>query len=101
MGEVAIFPCVCDVNVGMRVCTDWRWWLVVLEGVVVVISECSPHTAASSRKRRCVNVCALTCRCLHHILIAGDVVRAPCGVMHGKTSPVFHINEGLMEGLPK
>jgi anthranilate synthase component 2 len=32
---------------------------------------------------------------------AGDVVRAPSGVMHGKTSPVFHINEGLMEGLDK
>jgi anthranilate synthase component 2 len=32
---------------------------------------------------------------------AGDVVRAPCGVMHGKTSPVFHINEGLLEGLDR
>ncbi len=32
---------------------------------------------------------------------AGDVVRAPSGVMHGKTSPVFHTNEGLLEGLPK
>jgi hypothetical protein len=32
---------------------------------------------------------------------AGDVVRAPSGVMHGKTSPVFHTNEGLLEGLDK
>uniref|UniRef100_A0A7S3QJU2 anthranilate synthase n=1 Tax=Dunaliella tertiolecta TaxID=3047 RepID=A0A7S3QJU2_DUNTE len=30
----------------------------------------------------------------------GDVVRAPCGVMHGKTSPVFHTNVGVLEGLP-
>eukprot|EP00983_Pelagomonas_calceolata_P060986 1146614-Pelagomonas_calceolata.AAC.3 len=33
-------------------------------------------------------------------ILAGDVVRAPCGVMHGKTSPVFHTNVGVLEGLP-
>ncbi|KAG2447499.1 hypothetical protein HYH02_007425 [Chlamydomonas schloesseri] len=42
--------------------------------------------------------------CMGHQCIGeafgGDVVRAPCGVMHGKTSPVFHTNEGLLEGLP-
>lgn len=32
---------------------------------------------------------------------SGDVVRAPSGVMHGKTSPVFHTNIGLLEGLDK
>ncbi|KAG2493771.1 hypothetical protein HYH03_007992 [Edaphochlamys debaryana] len=42
--------------------------------------------------------------CMGHQCIGeafgGDVVRAPSGVMHGKTSPVFHTNEGLLEGLP-
>eukprot|EP00878_Enallax_costatus_P005266 GHUV01005533.1.p1 GENE.GHUV01005533.1~~GHUV01005533.1.p1 ORF type:complete len:242 (+),score=53.92 GHUV01005533.1:80-805(+) len=41
--------------------------------------------------------------CMGHQCIGeafgGDVVRAPCGVMHGKTSPVFHTNEGILEGL--
>lgn len=32
-------------------------------------------------------------------VFGGDVVRAPSGVMHGKTSPVWHSNVGLMEGL--
>jgi hypothetical protein len=31
----------------------------------------------------------------------GDVVRAPSGVMHGKTSPVHHTNVGILEGLEK
>jgi anthranilate synthase component 2 len=43
--------------------------------------------------------------CMGHQCIGeafgGDVVRAPSGVMHGKTSPVYHTNIGLMEGLPK
>ncbi len=43
------------------------------------------------------NSCVFLCLLPH----AGDVVRAPCGVMHGKTSPVFHTNVGLLEGLPK
>jgi anthranilate/para-aminobenzoate synthase component II len=34
-------------------------------------------------------------------LFAGDVVRAPCGVMHGKTSPVFHTDKGVLQGLEK
>ncbi|GIL76406.1 hypothetical protein Vretimale_5962 [Volvox reticuliferus] len=42
--------------------------------------------------------------CMGHQCIGeafgGDVVRAPCGVMHGKTSPVFHTNVGVLEGLP-
>ncbi|KAJ9514648.1 hypothetical protein QJQ45_028356 [Haematococcus lacustris] len=42
--------------------------------------------------------------CMGHQCIGeafgGDVVRAPGGVMHGKTSPVFHNNQGLLEGLP-
>ncbi|KAI7840842.1 hypothetical protein COHA_005488 [Chlorella ohadii] len=41
--------------------------------------------------------------CMGHQCIGqvfgGNVVRAPCGVMHGKTSPVFHTNTGLLEGL--
>lgn len=41
-----------------------------------------------------------TCHVLN-VWSAGDVVRAPCGVMHGKTSPVFHTNVGVLEGLPK
>lgn len=32
-------------------------------------------------------------------VFGGHVVRAPTGVMHGKTSPVFHTNQGLLEGL--
>lgn len=35
------------------------------------------------------------------VCCAGDVVRAPCGVMHGKTSPVTHTNKGVLEGLEK
>jgi anthranilate synthase component 2 len=31
----------------------------------------------------------------------GNVVRAPSGVMHGKTSPVHHTGVGLLEGLEK
>ena len=41
--------------------------------------------------------------CMGHQCIGqvfgGDVVRAPSGVMHGKTSPVWHTNTGLLEGL--
>jgi len=33
-------------------------------------------------------------------VFSGSVIRAPCGVMHGKTSPVFHNGEGLFAGLP-
>jgi hypothetical protein len=36
-----------------------------------------------------------------HPRTTGDVVRAPTGVMHGKTSPVFHTNAGILEGLEK
>ena len=36
---------------------------------------------------------------------AGNIVRAPNGVMHGKTSPVFHNDTdssyGLLAGLPR
>ena len=34
-------------------------------------------------------------------VVGGDVVRAPGGVMHGKTSPVFHTgaSDGLLAGL--
>ncbi|CAG9467032.1 unnamed protein product [Pedinophyceae sp. YPF-701] len=42
--------------------------------------------------------------CMGHQCIGqafgGKVVRAPCGVMHGKVSPVTHTNVGLLEGLP-
>ena len=31
----------------------------------------------------------------------GDVIRAPSGLMHGKTSPVFHTNVGILEGMDK
>lgn len=38
--------------------------------------------------------------CMGHQCIGqvfgGEVVRAPSGVMHGKTSPVHHTNKGLM-----
>ncbi|DBA91704.1 TPA: Ankyrin repeat and SOCS box protein 2 [Trebouxia sp. C0004] len=41
--------------------------------------------------------------CMGHQCIGqvfgGDVVRAPSGVMHGKTSPVHHKNSGLLKGL--
>ncbi|PSC67532.1 anthranilate synthase component II [Micractinium conductrix] len=41
--------------------------------------------------------------CMGHQCIGqvfgGNVVRAPSGVMHGKTSPVWHTNTGLVEGL--
>jgi len=39
--------------------------------------------------------------CMGHQCIGqvfgGDVVRAPSGVMHGKTSPVHHKNSGLLK----
>uniref|UniRef100_A0A061RR11 anthranilate synthase n=1 Tax=Tetraselmis sp. GSL018 TaxID=582737 RepID=A0A061RR11_9CHLO len=42
--------------------------------------------------------------CMGHQCIGqvfgADVVRAPCGVMHGKSSPVFHKDIGVLEGLP-
>lgn len=42
--------------------------------------------------------------CMGHQCIGrafgGDVVRAPGGVMHGKTSPVVHDGVGLLKGLP-
>lgn len=41
--------------------------------------------------------------CMGHQCIGqvfgGRVIRAPSGVMHGKTSPVFHTNTGLLQGL--
>lgn len=41
--------------------------------------------------------------CMGHQCIGeafgGDVVRAPTGVMHGKTSPVFHTDVGILNGL--
>ena len=33
-------------------------------------------------------------------VFSGQVIRAPCGVMHGKTSAVYHTNEGVLRGLP-
>lgn len=40
--------------------------------------------------------------CMGHQCIGqvfgGKVVRAPTGVMHGKTSPVFHTDVGIMKG---
>ena len=30
-------------------------------------------------------------------VFGGRVVRAPCGVMHGKTSPIHHTGVGLMQ----
>jgi anthranilate/para-aminobenzoate synthase component II len=39
--------------------------------------------------------------CMGHQCIGevfgGNVVRAPCGVMHGKASPVHHNNTGLLQ----
>ena len=32
-------------------------------------------------------------------VFGGAVIRAPSGVMHGKSSPVWHKNVGLVEGL--
>ena len=41
--------------------------------------------------------------CMGHQCIGqvfgGKIIRAPCGVMHGKTSLVYHTNEGLLKGL--
>lgn len=42
--------------------------------------------------------------CMGHQCIGqvfgGNVIRAPSGVMHGKASPVWHTNVGLVAGLP-
>ncbi|GMH42831.1 hypothetical protein BSKO_10750 [Bryopsis sp. KO-2023] len=42
--------------------------------------------------------------CMGHQCIGqvfgGSVIRAPCGVMHGKTSLVHHKGRGVMKGLP-
>eukprot|EP00898_Chlorokybus_atmophyticus_P004527 jgi/Chlat1/5075/Chrsp33S05066 len=42
--------------------------------------------------------------CMGHQCIGqvfgGQIVRAPTGLMHGKTSPVFHNNVGILEGMP-
>ncbi len=38
--------------------------------------------------------------CIAHVR-AGDVVRAPTGLMHGKTSLVYHTNIGILEGMEK
>ena len=41
--------------------------------------------------------------CMGHQCIGqtfgGAVIRAPCGVMHGKVSPVFHDDTGVLKGL--
>eukprot|EP00955_Chlamydomonas_euryale_P043266 352544-Chlamydomonas_euryale.AAC.13 len=41
--------------------------------------------------------------CMGHQCIGeafgGDVIRAPCGLMHGKTSPVLHSNVGILENM--
>jgi anthranilate synthase component 2 len=41
--------------------------------------------------------------CMGHQCIGqvfgGDIIRAPSGVMHGKSSPVWHTNVGLVAGL--
>ncbi len=41
--------------------------------------------------------------CMGHQCIGqvfgGKIIRAKCGVMHGKTSPVFHTDEGVLKGL--
>ena len=41
--------------------------------------------------------------CMGHQCIGqvfgGKIVRAPCGVMHGKTSPVTHLDKGILQGL--
>ena len=41
--------------------------------------------------------------CMGHQCIGqtfgGSVIRAPCGVMHGKVSPVFHDDMGVLKGL--
>eukprot|EP00798_Chlamydomonas_sp_ICE-L_P027093 gene27092-2317_t len=41
--------------------------------------------------------------CMGHQCIGeafgGDVIRTPTGLMHGKTSPVFHNNVGVLEGM--
>eukprot|EP00210_Caulerpa_lentillifera_P002761 g2640.t1 len=33
-------------------------------------------------------------------VFGGTIIRSPSGVMHGKTSPVHHTNQGLLKGLP-
>lgn len=42
--------------------------------------------------------------CMGHQCIGqvfgGSIIKAPSGVMHGKTSPVHHTNQGLMKVSP-
>lgn len=58
---------------------------------------CSLPTTVATAHHAAVAVLLL----LLFMASSGDVVRAPCGVMHGKTSPVFHTNKGILEGLEK
>ena len=42
-----------------------------------------------------------SCALLPFAHLAGNITRAKCGVMHGKTSPVFHTDTGILKGLSR
>lgn len=44
---------------------------------------------------------SMGCKDLDSVLLAGDIIRAPTGLMHGKTSLVHHTNVGVLEGMDK
>jgi len=55
-----------------------------------IIRELGPHLPL-------LGVC-MGHQCIGQVF-GGAVIRAPCGVMHGKSSPVHHDNVGVLQGL--
>jgi len=75
------------------------------DGIVISPGPGDPDDAGLSNEvvRRLAGVRPLLGVCLGHQCIAavygGTIVRAP-ELVHGKTSPIYHRREGVLEGLP-
>ena len=58
------------------------------------VRPCEPEVLRQGIPQSCLPACLPACLLQ---VFGGKVVRAPCGVMHGKTSLVWHTNVGLVE----